>query len=263
MVVGRVLEANNTLNSAPHPQMIAAQMFFKIYYVLTLMPLVGAIVRAGIIVSRLQNTPATRDVRLLSFAYFSLSALILGTLQHVILLASLFSSSPSVFFLNTGLWLGVTQNALWITAILSLQSKQFLRISDTLTFIKIFLIVIAFALLTYPTVALTSEMFTYIDAVSTAVIFMIFAYWIRQWRLSKKVAAVLLIHGYSQGIWRSLWIAPLSSWAQFTFLLAFPLWRITLLFAWMRLIPAMLQIQQEVVGDSERLALPNAADNME
>jgi hypothetical protein len=134
---------------------------------------------------------------------------------------------------------------------------------DTLTFFKTFPIVIAFALLTYPTAALTSEMFTYLDAVSTAVVFMIFAYWVWKWRLSRKFAAVFLIHGYSQWIWRLLWFTPLASWAQFTILLAFPLWRIALLFAWIKLIPAMPQSQLDVVGDSEHLALPNAADNVE
>jgi hypothetical protein len=235
-------------------------MFFKAYYVLTLIPLVGVIVRAGIIVSKLQNTLATRNVRLLFFAYFSLSALLLGALQQVFLLASLFRSSWSGFFLDTGLWLGVTQNALWITAVLSLQSKQFLRISDTLTFDKTLLIVIAFAMLTYPKAALTSEMFTYIDAVSTSVIFMIFANRMVQWSLSRKFAAIFLIYGYSQGIWRSLWFTPLASWPQFTIVFAFPLWRIALLIVWIRLIQAMWQsMQVEVVGDIERVALPNAA----
>lgn len=235
--------------------------FFKVYYALSLIPLAGAIVRAGITVSKLRKTSTTRSFRLLPFAYFSLSALILGALQHVILLASLFSSSATGFFLDTGLWLGVTQNALWTIAVLSLQSKQLLRISDTLTFSKIFLIVVAFALLTYRTAVLTSEIFTSIDAISAATVFLVFAFWIWQWRLSKKFAAIFIIHGYSQWIWRSLWFTPLASWAQIIFLLAFPLWRFALLVAWIRLTPAMLQsTQREVVGDSKRLALPNAAD---
>jgi hypothetical protein len=240
--------------------MVAAQMFFKAYYFLSLILLAGAIGCAWITVSKLQNASATSNVPLLHFAYSSLSALILGALQHEILLASLLSSSPSGFFLDTGQWLGLTQNALWAIAILSVEPKQILPISHTPTFSKTFTIVIAFALLTYPTAALTSEMIAYLDAVSAAVIFMIFANSIRQWRLSKKFRAVFLIHGYSQLIWSSLWFNPLASWVPYTILLAFPPWRIVLLFAWIKLIAAMQSTQLEAVGDSERLALPNAAD---
>jgi hypothetical protein len=216
-------------------------MFLKAYYFLSLIPFALAIVFAGITVSKLRNTLGTYEVRLLSFAYFSLSAWILGALQFLILLASLFSPFPNVFLLDTGLWLSITQNALWASAVLSLHSKQFPRISDTLPLYKIFPIVIAFALLTYRTTFLTSEVFTYIDAVSTTVIFMIFACWILQSRLSKTFAAVLFIHGYSQWIWRSLWFTPWDG-AQFAIVLAFPLWRIALLVAWIRFLSAMLQI---------------------
>lgn len=245
--------------------MVLAQTFFKAYYFLSLILLAGAIAYAWITVSKLQNTSATSNVsRLSPFAYLSLSALILGALQHEILLASLLTSSPSGFFLETGQWLGVTQNALWICAVLCLHSKQLLQILTAQTFFKTFLIIIAFALLTYPTAALTSEMVTYIDAMSITVIFMIFKDWIAQRHLSNKFAAIFLIHAYSQLIWRSLWFNPVANWAPYAILLAFPPWRIALLLAWISLIRAMLQSTNlEVGGDSEQRALPNAADNVE
>lgn len=237
-------------------------MFLIAYYILTLIPFAAVIVYAGRKVSKLCTT-STNDNAYLLFTYFSLTAWILGALQYAILLASLLGSSPSDFFPDTGLWLGFIQNALWAGAVLSLHSKQLSRISNSLSRFKIFLIVpiiIGFALLTYRTVVVTSEIFTLIDGVFTASIFMVLAVWIVQWRLSHKLAAVFFIYGYSQFIWSTLWFTPFSG-PQFGILIASPLWRMAVLFAWLTLISEIAQSGQvsraEVVEDNESLALPD------
>lgn len=232
-------------------------MLFITYHLVNLGIFVIAVIYAWVTVSKLRNTSATYNGRLLPFAYFSLSSWILWGFQYLIL-AGPFTD----FFLDTGLWLGVMQNALWASAVLSLHSKQFSRMT-TLPVWIVFPIVIALALLTYRTEVLTSEIFVYIDFVFGFVIFTGFAYSILQWRVSKIFAAIFFIHGYSQWLWRALWFSPWLG-TQSAILMAFPVWRIALLFAWVRLISVILHRAEssyrKVVANIERLSLPKRLD---
>lgn len=238
--------------------MDAAHIFFAVYYILNVIAFAATLVFA---VSKLRKPSVTQNTYLSPFVYFSFTAWVLGAFQYVILIASLFSPSPSEFVRDTGLWLGFMQSALWATAVLSHYSEQFSRVSETLSPLEIFLIVIAFALLTYRTPVLTSEIFTLIDGVVAAIIFMTVAIWIWQRRLSNKLAAIFLIYGYSQSIWRSLWFTPLTG-AKFALLLAWPLWRLAFLFAWIRLISVMTAAAQPSSTEvSEHVELPEAPDD--
>jgi uncharacterized protein DUF4062 len=228
-------------------------MFLVPYYILHIIILAAGIVFAWIKVSKLRNTSATYNPRLLPFAYFSLSSWILGALQYVILAASPFISFPSDFFLDTGRWLDVTQIALWACAILSLHSKQVPRNLCNLTFPKIFPIVIAFALLTHRTEVLTSDLFGHIEGVLGAAIFTVVAISMWKWRLNKFYAAAFLIHGYSQWIWRFLWSIP-SPETHFAAALAFPLWRMALFAAWIALVSAMLKLRITISSTGDDLA---------
>ena len=234
-------------------------MFFIAAYSLSLIVFTVMIVFAGMTVVRLRHTSATYNARLLPFAYYSLSSWILGAFQCVILISSSFSSLPGEFRLATGLWLALMQNVLWAAAVLSLHSKQFSRISQTLSIFIVFPTVVVLAFPTYRIAVLTSETFTYVDAILAATIFIIFAVSLMRWHLSKVFAGAFLAHGYSQWIWRSLWFTPWTETNR-AILLAFPLWRIALLVIWIRLISAMLEKAQRsyqvVVKDIGRLGLP-------
>jgi hypothetical protein len=234
-------------------------MLFMTYHIVNLIIFTIAVIYAWITVSKLRNTSATYNARLLPFAYFSLSSWILWGFQYAILI-----SVPTGFFLDTGLWLGVMQNALWTSAVLSLHLKQFSRMT-TLPLWIAFPIVIAFALLTYRTAVLTSEVFTYIDVVFGYAIFTAFALSILQWRLSKICAAVFFIHGYFQWLWRSVWFSPLTGISSAIFI-AFPGWRIVLLLVWIRLVSAILHRAEssyrKVLADIDRLSLSKRLDNI-
>src|SRR5687767_442158 len=118
-------------------------MFWIAFHIVNLLIFTVGIVFAWMTLSKLRNTSATYNARLLPFAYYSLSSCILYVLQYLILVASPFISLPSDFFLHAGLWLGVVQNALWASAVLSLYPKQFSRFSLTLPSLIAFSIVIA------------------------------------------------------------------------------------------------------------------------
>lgn len=232
-------------------------MFFTAYYILNLVILAVALGYAGITVSKLRKTSATYRARLLPFACFSLISWMVWALQYVILVASRFTSFRSGFSQDTGLWLGVMQTALWVSAVLSLHSKQFPRLALPMSVLIMFPVVVASVT---SCAALTSPIFIYIDALSAAAIFTTFAYSILQWRLRKVFAGAFFIHGMSQWIWRFLWFTPLAN-THIAILLGFPLWHIALLFAWSRLISTILQraepSHKNAVRDIERLELPN------
>src|SRR5689334_16094049 len=103
-------------------------MFF-VYHSLGLIVFVIVFSVAVLRVSKLRTASATHNTNLLPFACLSLSSWVLWALQYVILLATPFLSRPSDFFLNTGLFLGLTQNVLWATALVFLYSQQYSRIS--------------------------------------------------------------------------------------------------------------------------------------
>lgn len=237
-------------------------MSFTAFKIGSFLICLAAVVYAAITYSRLKNTTATYNRRLLSFARFSLSSSVLWLIQYSIL-PDPFDSSPTGLFLDTGLWLSVMQNALWVSAALSLRSKQFPRLSDRLPLFIIFPIVLVFALGTYRIAVLASPWFVLIDGFLTAVFFIVLAHSIWQMRLSRIYHVVFFIHGATQWIWRTLWFGPLTG-KRIAFFWTFPFWRIVLLFAWIKLISSILHqaesSHREVRGtiDCLRLSRPLA-----
>jgi hypothetical protein len=236
-------------------------VFFIAFHIVNFFIFAVAVLFAARTISKLRNTSATYNVRLLRVVYFSLSAWIIWVFQYLTLLAGPSTFPPSSFFLNIGLALGVTHNALWATAVLSLLLERFSRNKLILALLITFSIVIA---LLAQTTVLSSVLFTQIDAVSAATIFTAFALLsINEWHLNKMAAAVFAVHGVSQWIWRSLWFIPLAD-TPIALQLGFPLWRITLLLAWIKLMSTIVAIPQraqpsyqEVVQDINRLELPD------
>jgi hypothetical protein len=216
-------------------------VFFIAYHCVNLLIFAVAVLFAARTISKLRNTSATYNARLLRFAYFSLSAWIIWALQYLTLLAGPSTSPPSSFFLNTGLALGVMHNVVWATAVLSLFLERFSRTALAVALLIVFSIVVA---LLAQTTVLSSALFTQIDAVSAATIFTAFAVLsINEWHLNKMAAAIFAIHGFSQWIWRSLWFNPLAN-TPVALQFGFPLWRIAFLFAWIRLLSAIVAIPQ-------------------
>ena len=150
------------------------------------------------------------------------------------------------------------QNALWLSAVLSLYPEQLTRKSLSVPVLLMFPIVIASV--ASRTAILSSSILTLIDAFSALLIFAAFVRWISRWRLSKLLVAGFFIHGCSQWIWRSLWFPPLVG-TQIVTLLVFPVWRILLLVAWIKLISAMVDRPeaslQRAVTAIKQLKLPN------
>ena len=207
-------------------------MFF-IAHIVILILFAIAFVHAWRTLSKRRNTPA--NAWLLPFAYLSLSSWILWGLQYIILIARPFSSYLSDISLNTGLWLGVMQNVVWIIATSSLYSKLFSRVSLTLLLLAMISIVIA--LVAYKTTVLTLDPFNQFEAASTATIFMLVAGSIVQLRLGKIYAVAFFLHGYLQWIWRYLWFTSTESQIL---LFAFSFWYIVLLGFWIVLISEKL-----------------------
>jgi hypothetical protein len=186
-------------------------------------------------VTKLWNTSTTYNATLFTFAYFSLGAWILWALHYTIFLLEPVTPFASDLLRKTGLWLGLMENILWASAVLSLHSKKFSRKSLTAPLLAMFAIVMA--VVAYQTTILTSKPFTYIEAVSTATIFMLLTLSIMQLRLSKLFAVIFFLYGYFQWIWKSLWLTPLGT--TWVVRLAFPLWHIAVFIAWMFLISEM------------------------
>jgi len=238
-------------------------MFFIAYHSVNLLIFAVAVFFAARTISKLRNTSATYNGRLLRFAYFSLGAWIIWALQYLTLLAGPSNFPPSDFFLNTGLALGVMHNVVWATAVLSLFLERFSRNKLTLALLILFSIVIA---LLSQTTIFSSALFTQLDAVSAAAIFTAFAMLsVNEWHVNKIAAAVFAIHGLSQWIWRSLWFTPLAD-THNALQLGFPLWRVALLFAWIKLVSSVVAMPQtaqpsseEVVHSIERRELPDTA----
>jgi hypothetical protein len=186
-------------------------------------------------VYKLRNNSPAYNAWLLPFAFFSLSSWILWASQYVMLLVNSFNHSQSDLFQNTGLCLGVMQNALWASSLWSLQSKQVPKVSLTLFILIMFSIVIALA--SYQSSVLTPQSLAYLAAVSSAMVFLVIALSIRRLGLNMVLAAVFFIHGFFQWTWNLLWFKPLDQ-TQGWFL-AFPVWYTVLLGIWLVLISEM------------------------
>jgi hypothetical protein len=213
--------------------MIPGRIFFTGIYIPALNIFTGALLVAGIKVFKL------RDAGQLRFAFFSLSSWMLVALQCALLIANQFSDFPNGFFRDTGLWLALTQNALWISAVLSLYSKEFSRISKTLPLPITFPIMVVWALLTYRMAVLDSEAFVIVVTLSGVVTFAIFACLIWPRHRNNIAAVVFSIHGLSQPIWCFVWLTR-PTVTETVILTLFPLWHIAVLLIWIKFISAIL-----------------------
>ena len=221
----------------------ADRMHFVAYHTLNLVIVFIAVIFTWKTVSRLRNSSVIYTARL-PFAYYSISSWTLWGLQYLVLVLWVSRAFGDQSLLSTALWIGVLQNVLWSIAVLSLFPNQFpvprrfSRFSLALLALIVFSVLIAF--LSYRTNLLASLIFTELDAVLCAVIFAAFAFSILHLHLSKMFAAVFLIHGLSQWLWRILFFSQ-SGRIRLVVLLIFPLWRIVLLLSWIKLIPEFLQ----------------------
>ena len=178
------------------------------------------------------------NVWMLPFAQFSLSAWVLWVLQYAILVVGPFGFLPSDLYRTAFLSLTAMQNALWITAILSLYLRHFSRVSLILSFLGMLSILVAVVVYLTPILTLGPAV-QILDAVTTVSIFLVLAASIWQLRVSKVYAAYFFLHGYFQWIWKYLWFLP-SSKNQVMVLVLFPFWHIFLFFSWSKLISEML-----------------------
>jgi Domain of unknown function (DUF4062) len=96
---------------------------------------------------------------------------------------------------------------------------------------------IVIALASYQSTVLTPQSLGYLAAVSSAMVFLVFAVSIKRLGLSMVLAAVFFIHGFFQWTWYLLWFKPLDQ-SQGRFL-AFPAWYTVLLAVWIVLISEM------------------------
>lgn len=234
-------------------------MLFTASHSVILLIFAVTLVFAGIKVFELRNTPASYNARLFTFGYFSFGAWIVWILQYAIL-ASPLLSFPTGLPIDV-LSLALIQNAFWASAVLSLHLKLFSRKSLTLPLLAIFSVA---TILAYQTSLSTSQQLTQfiapIEGISTAVIFIVLGVSIVQLRLSKLAATIFLIHGFTQWLWTWRWL-PLFSTTPIVHL-AFPLWRVALLIAWLRLISEMRQRVQPLsdrnsVNGTRRTELSN------
>lgn len=240
-------------------------------YVLNLSGLVVAVVYAWITVSRLRNTSATYNARLLPFAYYSLSCWILWALQYLVWIGIEMQRqnlqqnlphttlTPDTFLVSTAHWLASIQTMLLVVAVYSLYSRLPPRLSLTLPSLTVISILTAF--LSYGSDVLTSGAYFTLDLILSAIAFVAFVPAIIRLRLSKVFAAVFIIYGLSQ----IAWLLFASSAQARAILLVFPLLRAALLFSWARMIVALLQRAQasyeRVVGEIKGLELlPNPTE---
>ena len=221
---------------------------------------VGLLLYAWTKVAKVRKTDAYKD-RLLPFTYFSFAAWIVWGLQSVILLPSPLVFPTGSFLNNAGLWLGLMQNALWFSAVLSLYPEQLTKKSLSIPVLLMFPIVIASV--TSRTALLTSETVAWIDTFAAVVIFTAFVLWILKWHLRTIFVAAFFIHGCFQWLLRSLWFTPFTE-RQIALLLSLPLWRGLLLFAWAKLISEMVDRAEaslrEVVAEIEKQKLVDPLD---
>lgn len=203
------------------------------------------IVFAGIKVSELWSPPDSYNSRQFTFGYFSLSAWILWVFQYAILTTPFFTL-PSGASLTTVLWLGVAQNVLWACAAFSFHSNYLSRKLLTVPLLLVLSVVIAF--LAYQTGILSSpDLIVHVAVVDfafNAASFMILGISIFQLGFGKGFTEAFLTHGYTQWVWRLLWLSP---WATVPVVqLAFPAWRIVLFIVWTRLISEMAKRTEPV-----------------
>lgn len=176
-------------------------------YIFTLSSLVVAVVYAWITVSRLRNTSATYNARLLPFAYYSLSCWILWALQYFVWIGIETQRqnlpypplTPDDFLVSTARWLASIQTILLVVAVYSLYSRLPPRLSFTLPSLTAFSVLTAF--LSYGSDVLTSDAYFKLDLVLSAIAFVAFVPAIIRLRLSKVFAAVFIIYGLSQIAW--------------------------------------------------------------
>jgi hypothetical protein len=139
------------------------------------------------------------------------------------------------------------QNALWVSAILSLHSKQFSRWSLTLPPLVMFSILIALVI-HYQTSVLIAGPSIIIGAVLVAAIFAVLTLSIMRLGMSKVFAATFLLHGCFQWLWHYLGLNGLGQ-TQLVLVL-FPFWYFALLIAWRGLILEMLVTTRVMISST-------------
>lgn len=208
----------------------------------------------------------TYNAWLLSFAYLSLGSWILWVLQYLMLLAHPLISPPTNILQNAILWLGVMQNVLWASAILSLYSKHLSRVPLILPLLAIISTIVGL-IIGYQPAIVTSFPVVIIAGVSAAAIFTALAISILQLPVSKILAATFFIYGYFQWFWHYLGFTSLSQ-TQST-LLAYSIWHLALLGAWISLISEMLVRFRVMISSTkddlveERLAVDRALQKLD
>jgi len=215
-------------------------MFFIARHSVMLVTFLAAISFAWRTISKRRN--ASINAWALPFVYFSFTTWIVYALQYASLIARSLSSVPADFSLNTGVWLGVMQNVLWITSILSLYLKRFFKVSQALPLLVMISIIIG--VVSYQTTILTFELFALTDTVLTGAIFLMLGFFIWQLRVNRLCTATFFLHGFLQWIWRyptAKIQAPL---------VVFPLWHIALLWAWTILICEMLVTSKVMISST-------------
>jgi Domain of unknown function (DUF4062) len=213
-------------------------MSATIFHSLNLLIVVVAAVVGWLRISRLRSAQATYDARILPFAYYSFTAIVVWGLQCILQLARPLLLIPDDLFVDLGLLLGVIHNTLWLAAVVPLYSKRVWQMSQT---VPIFIAVsTVIAAVTLRTGVLTSAGFAYFDVISGFLIFVAVAGAILNWRLSRLTAVVFVVYGYFEGIWRSLWLTPFYEMPVLS-LVGFSLLRFALLFFWIKVISEMVQ----------------------
>lgn len=218
-----------------------------IVYSVNLIVFVTAVSFAWITVSQLRNTSATYNVRLLPFAYYSLSCWIFWVIQYLVAIVR--ETQQEDFFIEkeiltrTIFWMEFVQTALLVFAVLSLYSKKPSRLSLTLPFIIAFSI--PAALLSYGTEFYILALFDAFNSTLLALVFVAFVPSIVQFRLSRVFALVFIIYGLAQLTGPVvLAFRPSRPVTSTFFLLVFPLLRFALLFSWVKMIIMLLQRAQ-------------------
>src|SRR5215213_592427 len=208
-------------------------MFFTVVKIGGLLISVVALVYAF---NRVKHTSAPSDHWLLPFARLSFCTWLAWILQYFILPGPS-ASAPTGYTLVTGLWLGVVQNVLWISAAFTLYSKWYPRLTSRLLLLTAFPIFVLFVLGTYRIGILTSFYFVAVEVLATGLGFVILAYSIWQLRIGRIYVVMFSLHGCTQFLWRSLW-SPLLVGKWVAIYWTFPVWHIVLLLAWIKFISA-------------------------
>jgi hypothetical protein len=211
-------------------------------YTTNLIIFLVAIVFAWITVSKLRNTSATYNARLLPFAYYSFSCWILWFLQYLVLiirettnLGYNRNATYEILTSTTG-FLAIMQTIVLVIAASSLYSKKPPRLFLILPYLIVISILVAF--FSYGMDIFSSPLVRALDAIISAMVFAAFVPSILQLRLSKVFAGTFIIYGICQFVT----LLSFESNTPFTIIFSvFTLLRVALLISWTKMIKTLLQ----------------------